>query len=72
MPLFQVSRLDKYAGRNFTCIVKHNMSENEFIGCGKIPHRTHFCLPEQLKKFAPTRSQQQRREERRGKKRKHM
>ena len=46
------------------------MSGNKFIGCGKIPHRTHFILPDEMRKFTQTRSQLQRKEERLNKKRK--
>ena len=64
MLLCQVNRVDKNAGRNYFCIVEHKMSGNKFIGCGKIPHRTHFTLPDELKKFIPTRRQLQKREQR--------
>ena len=70
MPLCQVSRVDTNAGRQYSCIVEHKLSGNKFIGCGKIPHRTHFILPDEMKKFIQTRSQLQRREERLNKKRK--
>jgi len=70
MPLCQVSRADKNAGRDYSCIVEHKLSGNKFIGCGKIPHRTHFILPDEMKKFIPTRSQVQKREQHRNKKRK--
>ena len=63
MPLCQVSRVDKNAGRQYSCTVEYQLSGNKFIGCGKIPHRTHFILPDEMKKFVPTRSQLQQREE---------
>jgi hypothetical protein len=69
MPLCQASRVDKNAGRQYSCIVEHHLSGNKFIGCGKIPHRTHFILPDDMKKFIPTRSQLQQREEHRNRKR---
>ena len=35
------------------------MSGNKFIGCCKILDRTNFVLPDELKKFIPTRTKQQ-------------
>ena len=49
MPLCKVSRVDKNTGRQYSCIVEHQLSGNKFIGCGKIPHRTHFILPDEMK-----------------------
>ena len=69
MPVCQISRVDTNVGRQYSCIVEHKLFGNKFIGCGKIPNRTHFMLPDEMKKFIPTRSQVQRREERRNRKR---
>ena len=59
IPLCQVSRINRAKDRHCSCIVEHKMSCNKFVGCSKLPDRAHSVLPNEMKKFVPTRGQQQ-------------
>lgn len=56
MPLCLVSRVNKTIHRHYSCIIEHKMIGNKFVGCGKILDITQIVLPNELKRFAPTRA----------------
>ena len=62
MPLCQVNRTDRARGRNYSCIVEHGMSHDEYIGCSFIA-RSAFVMPDHKKKYIPTRTIIQRNQE---------
>ena len=46
----------------YSCIVEHQMSSNEITGCGRI-QQTAFVMPEELKLFKLTQSEQRKKDE---------
>ena len=47
----------------YSCVVEHNMTHNQILGCGFVACIA-FTMPDQLKKYKLTRSEKKKREER--------
>ena len=62
MPLCQISRVDRARGRDYSCVMEHKLLQNEYIGCGFL-NRSSFMMPDNLKKYIPTRGKAKKREE---------
>ena len=62
MPFCQVSRNDRARGRNYSCVVEHMMSGNQYFGCGLL-NRSSFQMPDELNKYISTSGELKTREE---------